>query len=335
MSMYVRYYRVAALPYTDPSDRDFPDSREGTERRYRYAQQVENAFLDALHAGRRPRAVLVAPERGTLADIKPGGLIYRAWAWQARGAEYGSIRHTEFPRVAAYVESSSAFPDPASASFAREGSVVVKVGRIRRLQVHGSLAPIAQQLANTYGLEVSVMPSIGPWADVTPQPPRVWRGAVTGDRLAELRAHATKDRLAAPDGRRSGGLGRIDLYEPYTGELLHRIEQLAYMVGAHFRLPVDAWQGLAMRYHAGAEHARHKDRNPTKEAESHGRTVSFSLMLSQHGRDFTGGKFETPDGAANLDAGDLIGFTSETPHRVRPVKTGERLVAVCFASQYR
>jgi predicted 2-oxoglutarate/Fe(II)-dependent dioxygenase YbiX len=85
-----------------------------------------------------------------------------------------------------------------------------------------------------------------------------------------------------------------------------------------------------LRYWPGVGHDWHADGSWVHE-QSRGRTVSFSLLLNEPGRDFAGGEFETEFGPIDLHAGDAVAFTAATMHRVLPVTAGYRLVLVCFA----
>lgn len=86
-----------------------------------------------------------------------------------------------------------------------------------------------------------------------------------------------------------------------------------------------------MRYPPGTDHFWHVDRN-SQDVPSLNRTVSFSLLLSTPGVDFTGPDFQTNSGVADLRCSDMVAFTSKTRHSVTTIESGVRLVLICFGS---
>jgi hypothetical protein len=65
-----------------------------------------------------------------------------------------------------------------------------------------------------------------------------------------------------------------------------------------------------------------------------GSVLTCDMMLSDPGKDFTGGEFRTLESDGTLtthtfDRGDCLIFVSHKPHCVAPVQSGERRVLVC------
>jgi predicted 2-oxoglutarate/Fe(II)-dependent dioxygenase YbiX len=101
-----------------------------------------------------------------------------------------------------------------------------------------------------------------------------------------------------------------------------------------FELPVNhanSYYAIG-RYYVGGAQDWHRDYDPTHESGAR-RIVSWSLMLSRPGVDFTGGEFELESGPINLEQGDVIMFTAQTRHRVCRVNSGTRYVVICFAGR--
>ncbi len=124
-------------------------------------------------------------------------------------------------------------------------------------------------------------------------------------------------------------------FAPVPADLMYVVAGIADAASTAFNLPVSRVQATMLRYHPGVGHDWHTDGNDLYDV-GRDRTVSFSLLLNQHGVDYTGGQFQVDHNGeqwqAELNAGDAVIFTAATRHRVRPVTSGRRLVIVCFAS---
>lgn len=114
---------------------------------------------------------------------------------------------------------------------------------------------------------------------------------------------------------------RLDLYGPPSLALARTAADV-------FGVRCNAVRPYVLRYVRGDHHPWHTDTNPAEP----GRTVSFSVLLSEPGVDFEGGVFETAAGPVDLGRGDVVAFAALTAHRVTEVTAGVRYALVGFGS---
>jgi alkylated DNA repair dioxygenase AlkB len=160
-----------------------------------------------------------------------------------------------------------------------------------------------------------------PPIDVPSAPPVVIRHALGPADVARLIAYFREHSTESSNRSMAKAGIRVSACPPDMPQLNILVERAAELVG----LPVNAHNLFVGRYPPGADLNWHIDMDPPYDD-----TVSFSLMLSDPGQDFTGGEFATFDGTVALQSGDLVAFTARTPHKVAPVETGERIVLICF-----
>lgn len=334
-TMTARWLKIAAAPYRPPTP--LPADPEQTRL---VAQRAEEHLRRLLFAGIVPDVELVAIERATPAVIGPGGVVQDVWAWdiQRAGEPEFEAFQDRFTAGGAYViatlEGCDAVPDPASEEYAAAGSVLVRRGRVTRLRVASWLKPVAQRLADRYGVAVSVARANHPPYLVQPAPPVVVPAAIDRAAAASLRAwfddHLDDPELRVdPDARVNARGARYVLTPPPIRAKLLDIVEAA---GARLGLPVSAARSLVIaRYPVGASHPWHADLDRTRPS-TWDRTVSCSLILSEPGVQFSGGTFRTEYGPVDVQLGDLIAFTAETRHAVDPVTDGARYVLIAFGS---
>ncbi|HEY7030077.1 MAG TPA: 2OG-Fe(II) oxygenase [Thermomicrobiales bacterium] len=110
------------------------------------------------------------------------------------------------------------------------------------------------------------------------------------------------------------------------GEVQALTLALATEVAHTFGTDVSHVKATIVRYDVGDRFARHRDMEPHWPF-SYGRTVSFSLLLSD---EFDGGDMIVDGHDMALRRGDLAGFNANTWHEIRPVTDGQRYVLVVF-----
>ncbi|MEV6890348.1 2OG-Fe(II) oxygenase [Kribbella sp. NPDC051137] len=324
---HLKYYRVAAEPYAEPS----PDADVFT--RMQHADRAERQLREHLAAGHTPAVLLVASERAVPAEIEPGGQLSHVFAWapDAAGTQFTSWSTRHHVRAELEVQGTLTTADPYSSDYAADGSVHLAHARIHRLVLAPWLAPVAGQLAERYGVPVdqATEPEL-PAVDARPAPAVLIRQALPDDVIADLvdlfeRTAEYPDLDGYRPPRQHAALPWDD-WGPLISELLH-------IVGEAYGLPVNYATASVMSYTPGDQFEQHTDR-VSEVPSTWDRTVSLSLLLNQPGQDFAGGQLEINCQPVELEAGDLLGFTAATPHAVRPITTGRRLVLVAFG-EYR
>jgi hypothetical protein len=280
--------------------------------------------------------LLVAPELTTPAVIGAGGLVHRVFAWAPKAAHHNGMRDswTHYPHVTGELSAAIHEPDPEpSGLYAAGGSVLVHSGRLRRLVVPPWLAPAAAQLAERYGVRVDVDPT----PELPEAPPIgvdsiLFRAALPDPIIDLLTAIPRPDR---PMPREEDGrlLPRVAALPPWDPWGIGFADGMARVATA-LNLPVNYLDSYAVvEYLPGDSFQEHTDLY--EHADSWDRTVSFSLLLSEPGKDFEGGEFEIMGEPMGLRRGDMIGFTSRTPHSVTPIVAGRRLVLIAFGEWRR
>lgn len=328
-TQHVKHYRVVAEPY-DP-----PDHAADVFERTQHADRLERQLRDQLAAGGHvPDVLLVASEQAMPAEVEPGGQLAHVFAWApgAAGAQFTSWSTRHHVVAELEVQDGLVLADPLSSEYAEDGSVLLAAARIRRLVVAPWLAPVVDQLAERYGVHVAVTTdSELPAADVRPAPAVLIRHALPVDVVAELvglfEQHAEYPDLDGYRPPRQHAALPWDEWGPLITELLH-------MVGEVHNLPVTYATASVMGYTEGDRFEQHTDLVPDV-PRTWDRTVSLSVLLNQPGQDFTGGELEINGQPVQLEAGDLLGFTAATPHAVRPITSGRRLVLVAFGEYHR
>jgi hypothetical protein len=121
---------------------------------------------------------------------------------------------------------------------------------------------------------------------------------------------------------------------PVPSDVVHIFEDLTDIAARRYNLSVDHKISMYTigRYTPGGNQTWHRDYDPSHELGGR-RVVSWSLLLSEPGSDFTGGEFEFENGPVIFGKGDALFFTATTLHRVCPVLTGRRYVVICFAGR--
>jgi hypothetical protein len=330
---FTKHYRCCAAPYRPP----LADST--VHDRMAYSDRAERELRELLEAGEVPPVVLVASERAVEAEVGEGGHIGHvgpnaghvfAWRPNSAGAQVDDWRSRH--HITAELEVDSHEPDPISEPYRLEGSVLVHSGRIRRIVVAQWLAPVADQLRERYGVPVDVSREPdGPQFKVQPGPPVLWREPLPAPTIALLRKLFDETGEIQPlrDGYvppRPHAALPWDDWGPIISALL-------VAVGNTLGLPVVYADASVMAYGEGDRFAEHTDIVDDVPL-THDRTVSISLLLNEPGEDFDGGEFEIDGQVIELHSGDLVGFTARTPHGVRPITRGRRLVLVAFG-EYR
>ncbi|GAA1550429.1 hypothetical protein GCM10009827_083870 [Dactylosporangium maewongense] len=329
-STHTRHYRIAAADTYTRGPRNRP-AREG----HLHAERAERELRTRLAAGERPSVVLVAPERATRAKIGQDGHVSKVFAWAPPAAGDIGLRDfwTHVPHVTADLDVHAARPDFASDLYAANGSVWVTSGRIRRLAVSQWLAPVAGQLVERYGIPVDV--------DLTPELPPcppIGVGAVLGRSMLPDALIARLLALPRPTRRliepHEGYRPPILAAEPPWGEWGDLISNTLVQAGKALGAPINyCGEFGVLEYPPGYQFNEHTD-YVDENADTWDRTVSLSLLLNEPGRDFRGGQFELGGKDMDLHRGDLVAFTARTPHAVRKVTAGRRLVLVAFG-EYR
>ncbi len=330
MTTLMRQYRVAAVPYGAYAPIGHLDARRGQL----HAERAERDLRARLEAGEVPEVVLVSPERGSEAIVGDGGQVSGVWAWTSNTKFSAGWLHRLF--VSAEVEASVTEPDPVSRWFAERGSVLVHDGVIRRLVVPAWLKPVAGQLAARYGVPVDVEePGEDLPAAPNPEPGSVLARNVFGagrDKVITELLSAPRAALppveVGPDFRPPRVVS-YPAWEPW-GEM---IGDCLCQIGDALGLPVNHCEYAILEYLPGDHFEEHTDR--TGDADTWDRTVSFSLLLNEPDEGFGGGEFEIDGEVIELKSGDLIGFTAATPHSVREITWGRRLVLVAFGEWRR
>lgn len=328
----IRHYRVVAADTYLPG---WPaNARVGQLR----AERAERQLRARLAAGEVPDVLLVGPESNAPAEIGRSGRVTDVWAWGTRlhGGEYSNLQEnwTNNPHVTAELTVTRHEGDPMCPIYAAAGSIRVLTGRVQRLKVPIWLAPVSSALTARYGVPVDV--------DITPElPPAPALGSkwmvfpqvvpnLIIDRIAAIPRKPRDLRRDYEDNFRDRLL-RADLPWHEWGNL---VSDMLAVVAKTFQLPVNFGQGGVLEYSAGSSFPEHTDRSQD-EVDSWDRTVSLTLMLSEPGEDFTGGEFEIDGEPIELHRGDVVGFTSVTPHAVREVTSGRRLILLGLGSYWR
>lgn len=331
MATYYRQYRVVAEDTWRRPDLD-AGGHLGSPTKYgqHLAAMAERELRGRLAAGECPQVILVSPEFGRPEPCIRGRIARRVHAWTDPESATASDWLHACHAMSALETRSAPEPDEYG-PFADDGAVILREARMAGLVVSSWLAPVAEQLESTYGVPLVVNPAPDvPAPVVEAQPPWVMRGFLAPDQVKTMRQEFKRAHRAGETERDETDPG--DTWG--TVELCQTALPLLQTVGRHFGLPVDAVTSHVIRYGPGDDFDEHTD--ATEEyADSLDRTVSFSLLLSEPGEDFTGGKFYANGERVKLRAGDLVGFTARTPHRVGAVKSGRRLVWVGFAEVTR
>ena len=110
------------------------------------------------------------------------------------------------------------------------------------------------------------------------------------------------------------------------GEIHALMLALATEVAHTFATDVSHVKASIVRYDVGDKFARHRDME-RHWPFSYGRTVSFSLLLSD---EFQGGEMIVEGHDMELRRGEVVGFNATTWHEVRRVTGGQRYVLVVF-----
>ncbi|MGI5179545.1 2OG-Fe(II) oxygenase [Dactylosporangium sp. CA-152071] len=235
--------------------------------------------------------------------------------------------------MTAELEVQSSAPDFASNLYAANGSVWVSSGRVRRLTVSGWLGPVSDQLAERYGVPVDVDP-----APELPPPPLIGAGSILCRNvlpdvlIARLLAlpRPTGSLVERYPGFQPPRLAAEPPWEDWGGIISNALVGAGEVLGA----PINyCGEFGVVEYLPGDRFPEHTDHIDAG-ADTWDRTVSFSLLLNEPDRDFRGGEFEIGGQDMDLHRGDLIAFTSRTPHAVRQITAGRRLVLVAFG-EYR
>lgn len=162
--------------------------------------------------------------------------------------------------------------------------------------------------------------------NVAPAPAVLWSKVIPAPICAMLADLYRRDE--PQQAHRVGGYGppcvRLDLTD--WGVML---EHLVVSVGQQFGLPVGYVDPAIIGYTAGMSFSEHTD-YVEKLPSTHDRTVSFSALVTEPGRDFTGGEFVANGQSVDLQLGGMVGFTAQTPHLVRRVTSGQRLCLIGF-----
>jgi hypothetical protein len=343
--LFIRHFRIAALPYEDPAKEDG----------YLSALRAENQLRDLLGTGSVPEDVaLLAPEMGCIAAIDSRGILEDAacaWRNPVRPENRSLIRRAYYMvggiYCIAWIEVDAFERDPVG-EWANSGSVVVKTGRVTKVSVPAWLGPIAPILQARYGVPVGIGLPQHPDFKVGRAEPLIIRNAITSDEARSMRAvvqpiieHQTptsdvigrrfrreNEFAMRAQYRATGPVGIQTLPEQFHPTLA----SILGTAGRHFRLPVNSCIPQLMRYQPGAHIRVHTDRNSDFEFTSYSRTIGFSLLLSEAGRDFQGGELWVGSNHVELSCCDAVAFTSMTPHLVTPVEAGLRDVLVGFGS---
>ena len=133
---------------------------------------------------------------------------------------------------------------------------------------------------------------------------------------------ATGDRLSREDDEDAERVALPGAFAPVVIGILTQVAE-------HFGVPysLSSTRASIARYKPGTHRDWHVDAGPDHPSSSRW-TVAFSLLLND---DFAGGDLEVhPSGPVQMSPGDVVGFTSRTPHRVWPVEHGERFVLLGF-----
>lgn len=331
-AQYVKLYRIAADPYDPPA--------EGASvfDRIQHAARAERQLRDQLAAGHIPEAVvLVASERATPADIGPAGQLRQVFAWAPGSAGNNYTTWCSRHHIVAElneVHDDQVQPDPLSDELANEGSRLVDACSIRRLVAAHWLSPVTQLLADRYGVHIDVSHEAPRPASPPVQPARAVhiRNALPAGVIEEL-AELFEQTADYPDleagyrpPRPHAALNWAE-WGPVVQEILGAI-------ASAYRLPITYASASVMAYTQGDRFEQHTDivdNLPT----TWDRTVSCSALLNQPGQDFEGGELEISGQVVELQRGDVLGFTAATPHAVRPITSGRRLVLVAFGEYHR
>lgn len=322
-----RFYRLVALPFAEMDS--CGTAAEGLHR----AEMAERDLRDRLLRGECPDVALVAPERCLLSSVEAdGALSAPAFAWDPeRGALRGWMHS---PHVVADVEATRHVLDPTCDVFSDAGSRLVTEGRITGLAVAAWVAPVAEQLSEKYGVEVRIsdVPD-RPAPSVVAADPIVFKGVLDAKMRAHLKDYFDEAKQTfRPLSRGDRTVGKS--YVPTDMDMTRGAGRMLASAAQHFGLEVDSWEDALMEYGPGDSFQEHTDVVDDL-AKSLDRTVSFSALLSEPGADFKGGSMVINGEKVKLGAGDLVTFTARTPHSVRPIKTGRRLVWVAFGEVTR
>lgn len=324
MYTFYRHYRVAADTFRDCH------SRASAEDGMHTTELAERDLRALLASGSVPDVVLVTPERGLVEQCTPQGVLERqVFAWMDDD-QIDAWIHA--PHVLAEVEAIDAEEDPVSEEYAAHGSVRLPAGaQLTRLHVSPWIAPVAEALRTRYGVPVSVVSG----ADIPP--PKVERAppAVAMGVLAPEDCERMWDAYCGQDyanGQRLVSTAGPAVLPP--DELAELAEQLLVAFGQIYGLPVTRSVPVLVCYGEGDYFGEHCDAGEAK-ASTLDRTVSLTMMLAKPGEDFTGGDLIVNGKLMELRAGDVVGFTARTPHEVRPVETGHRLVLVALGEVAR
>lgn len=328
---YFRHYRAVAVDrFTSASPDVF--AIKGMDA----AERAERDLRSRLEAGQIPQVMLVSPERARKAVIGRGGHVSNVFAWRADTDPRGlSAIWTHSPHVTAELDAHSTIPDPVSRIYAERGSVAVRSGRLRRLLVSPWLAPVVSQLASRYEIPVVVHGAVAlPPARPVGEGSAVVREALPYEGVSAMLAiPPTPERFEMMQSDQAQGIWTPRPYS--TPRKFEAVVATALgQLSEHFGADVNLCNYQICEYLPGDEFEQHTDRYDAA-ASSWDRTVSFSLLLSEPGVDFEGGEFEVNGISQGLRRGDLIGFTALTPHAVRKVTAGRRMVLIAFGEWCR
>lgn len=318
--------RVVAVPFSEAhTAEDFEALRakykmqrtDWTQLSLMYTEHAERLLRQALEAGERPEVALVMPNLAVFAPINNAGELGN---YPSRG--YFDPNQIHHPQAHATVHTTHA-----DGAFGPQ-----RASTVASLRVAHWLAPVADQLGERYGVPVSV----GSSPDDTAAPNHHIadavhiRGLLPPDVCAELVGHYQSERsrgrsVVRPPAKdkhsRTGPKGRP---RDRSGDVQTAL-QLLQRVGSSFGLPVNNVSLDFIRTYTDGEGLGTHTDLVAKHPWTWDRTVSFSILLSDR-KDFTGGDLIVNGKTVRTGVGDLVGFTSVTPHGVTPVTRGTRYV---------
>lgn len=324
MTRYSRLWApVAADRYVEPHP-----LMSSAEARIRHTERAVADLRQRLESGERPPVILVGPERGTLVNVDPRSRVIgscHAWQDNTTGMRFAaglSWAGGTGELVWSELDADSHTPDSHSQVYAHAGSVRLDYPTLTGLLIPHWLDPVGQHLADRYRVSIWIRE---PQPRLVAAAPIVRQDALTTDQVAELVAHFRQ----AEKGRHGNGMEGCATPASVRPRLFDLAVEAGRALGG---LRVTATDTFILRYPPGTSHPRHCDAGGDM-LGALARTVSFSILLSEAGRDYTGGDFVTKEGPVALSSGSMAAFTAATPHEVEPIESGERLVVVCFGMQ--
>lgn len=326
MTTYYKHYRLVAEDF-----RQAAPNVTATQGLH-LAEQGERDLRARLGGGQHVRVVLASPERATFEEVSHGGRLRRSvCAWLPDSPWMHRWLHA--PHVAAEMTAEEVEPDPVCSIYADQGSVYLTGATITRLWVSPWVAPLAAQLEAELGVPVEVLGGEDvPAPVVEAAPPLVIPGLLTPEQCRFYREALDEAHPPVGVDELLSDLDAIKFAAP--PELLDLAQMLLSSAADRFGVPVTGVDAMLMRYVTGLRFDEHTDAYEGS-AKSLDRTLSLSLLLSEPGRDFTGGQFVVNGEPLEMHEGDVVVFTSRTLHGVTGVRSGRRLVLVSFGEVIR